>query len=144
MRCEMNLQPWYWRSLPLAQRTGSEVFAALFRSDSHPEAIATLLESPYPTPKDYAQLARYSICAGAPRFIDGQPQLWTPPVGKILPFLEQLLQRGQADKGDKETKRLGVIPNLQFPHSPPPLLPDSRLPTPYHSPAVGWVGWDMI
>ncbi|MDJ0524237.1 MAG: anthranilate synthase component I, partial [Microcystis sp. M53600_WE12] len=35
---------WHWRSLPLHQRTGSEVFACLFSQD----AIATLLESPYP------------------------------------------------------------------------------------------------
>ena len=118
--------PWYWRSLPLEQRTGSEVFAALFRPDSHPEAIATLLESPYPTPADRSQLARYSICAGAPRIINGQPQLWTPPVGEILPFLQQLLQRG--------TKEQFTIHNSQLSHSP--------LPTPHSLPFTGgWLGW---
>lgn len=35
------LQPWYWRSLPLENRTGSQVFAALFLKQG---AIATLLE----------------------------------------------------------------------------------------------------
>ncbi|HAA28356.1 MAG TPA: hypothetical protein DCE56_12565, partial [Cyanobacteria bacterium UBA8553] len=53
-----KLQPWYWRSLPLEHRTGSEVFDCLFRQTSAlslpdvPWAIATLLESPYPTPPD--------------------------------------------------------------------------------------------
>ncbi|HAG84282.1 MAG TPA: anthranilate synthase component I, partial [Cyanobacteria bacterium UBA11162] len=80
--------PWYWRSLKLENRTGSEVFEKLFR---HPGKIATLLESPYPTPQDQPQLSRYSICAGIPRIRQGHPQIWTPPVGKILPFLRYLI-----------------------------------------------------
>ncbi len=91
-KLKTQIKPWYWRSLPLAGRTGCTVFAALFRLDSQLGAIATLLESPYPKPPDQPQLARYSICAGAPRVVDGCPQMWTPPVGEILPFLEQLLQ----------------------------------------------------
>jgi para-aminobenzoate synthetase component 1 len=67
---------WHWRSLPLNQRTGSEVFACLFSQD----AIATLLESPYPS----NSLSRYSLCAGFPR------QFWTPTLGEILPFLRDL------------------------------------------------------
>lgn len=67
----------HWRSLPLDGRTGSDVFAALFLH----EPIATLLESPADSP-----LARFSICAGAPRF----RQIWTPQIGQILPFLQQL------------------------------------------------------
>jgi hypothetical protein len=47
-----DLQPWYWRSLPLEDRTGSQIFDCLFR---HTGAIATLLESPYPTPKERAE-----------------------------------------------------------------------------------------
>lgn len=100
------IQPWDWRSLPLAERTGSQVFAALFHqptTQGDPStAIATLLESPYPlvNPGASSSLqqaqARYSICAGAPRTVDGQLQLWTPEVGSILPFLGQLLQRDRS------------------------------------------------
>ncbi|TRU39620.1 MAG: anthranilate synthase component I [Microcystis aeruginosa Ma_MB_F_20061100_S20] len=74
---------WHWRSLPLHQRTGSEVFACLFCQD----AIATLLESPYPS----NFLSRYSLCAGSPR------QLWTPALGEILPFLSSLLPQTRCD-----------------------------------------------
>ncbi|WP_341525401.1 anthranilate synthase component I [Nostoc sp. UHCC 0302] len=102
---------WYWRSLPLENRTGSEVFAALFRSKT-PQGIATLLESPYPTPIDHPQLSRYSICAGAPRIVGGVPQMWIPPIGQILPFLEKLLKKN------------------------PPLSPSSSLPF-----TGGWLGW---
>ncbi|MDJ0737048.1 MAG: chorismate-binding protein [Nostocaceae cyanobacterium] len=86
------IQPWYWRSLPLEKRTGSDIFAALFLDNSGSK-IATLLESPYPAPKDNPQLSRYSICAGNPRYVDGHPQMWTPPLGEVLPFLEELTQR---------------------------------------------------
>jgi para-aminobenzoate synthetase component I len=81
------MQPWYWRSLPLEHRTGSDIFTALFRE----EAIATLLESPYPISSDQPQLAQYSICTGAPRTVNGTLQIKTPPIGKVLPFLNQLL-----------------------------------------------------
>jgi para-aminobenzoate synthetase component 1 len=91
------LQTWHWRSLPLEHRTGSEVFAALFLK---PNAIATLLESPYPTPSETSHLARYSICAGSPRILDGIPQMWTPAVGEIFPFLGQLLQRSKEGKSN--------------------------------------------
>ncbi|NET31525.1 MAG: anthranilate synthase component I [Cyanothece sp. SIO1E1] len=104
------LKPWRWRSLPLAHRTGSDIFAALFlvakatsaqTSDRQTKGIATLLESPYPTvcpQAQAAQTARYSICAGAPRWIEGRPQMWTPPIGEILPFLNQLLCRSAGGK----------------------------------------------
>ncbi len=90
-----ELQPWYWRKLPLKGRSGSNVFACLFISNSSNE-IATLLESPYPNNRENPQLARYSICAGNPRIIDDVPQLWTPNVGSVLPFLQKLLKK-QAD-----------------------------------------------
>jgi para-aminobenzoate synthetase component 1 len=80
--------PWHWRSLSLKNRTGTEVFELLFGRE---DKIATLLESPFPTPIDRPQLSRYSICAGSPRQLDGQTQLWTPSVGTILPFLRSLL-----------------------------------------------------
>jgi para-aminobenzoate synthetase component 1 len=85
----MTLSPWYWRSLPLEKRTGSEVFEKLFLDRG---AIATLLESPFSEGENSSKLARYSICAGSPRLINGKPRLWTPSVGKILPFLRNLIQ----------------------------------------------------
>ncbi|MBD1822630.1 anthranilate synthase component I [Cyanobacteria bacterium FACHB-DQ100] len=79
------LLPWVWRSIPLHQRTGSEVFAALFLQDK----IAALLESPSPASPDYPQLGRFSICAGQPR----AARVWTPAIGEILPFLNQLIEQ---------------------------------------------------
>jgi para-aminobenzoate synthetase component 1 len=81
------LQPWYWQSYPLQQRTGSDIFQQLFLNDE----ISVLLESPYP-PGEQPNLARYSICAGSPRQIAGESQHWTPPVGEILSFLNSRLQ----------------------------------------------------
>ncbi|MGV0028986.1 anthranilate synthase component I [Phormidesmis priestleyi] len=107
-----SILPWHWRSLPLNQRSGSDIFTALFLTNE----IATLLESPYPSSPDYPQLGRYSICAGAPRVVDGELQLWTPPVGEILPFLQQLLDR-------------------------PSELTDSELP--FTGGWLGWLGYDL-
>ena len=84
-----SLKPWHWRSLPLKNRTGSEIFAALFID----EAIATLLESPNTTDSAKSHLTRYSICAGFPRIVEGKPRLWTPATGEILPFLRSLLKQ---------------------------------------------------
>ncbi len=89
---------YFWQPLPLEQRTGSDIFAALFQPqtiESGIAGIATLLESPYPRspdslPSQANVLARYSICAGSPRIVNGQPQLWTPIKGQVIPFLEQL------------------------------------------------------
>lgn len=93
------LQPWYVRSRPLNQQTGSQIFQALYgqppqlaTNKGHCETwetIATLLESPYPLPRETPQsrIARHSICAGPPRCQDGQPLLWTPAVGEILAML---------------------------------------------------------
>ncbi|MBD2560324.1 MULTISPECIES: anthranilate synthase component I [Nostoc] len=111
---------WYWRSLPLEKRTGSEVFAALFRPTAAP-GIATLIESPYPTPIDHPQLSRYSICAGAPRIVDGIPQMWTPEVGEVFPFLEKLLQPGVGQDERDEVVFSSPAPNLPF--------------------TGGWLGW---
>ena len=83
------LKPWYWRSLPLNKRTGSQIFTALFSQ----EPIATLLESPDTADLEQPQLSRYSICAGAPRTIENQPRLWTPATGEILPFLRSRLKQ---------------------------------------------------
>ncbi|MEA5601826.1 anthranilate synthase component I [Nostoc sp. UHCC 0252] len=129
------IKPWYWRSLPLEKRTGSEIFAALFRP-TNPSGIATLLESPYPTPIDHPQLSRYSICAGAPRLVNGIPQMWTPEVGEVFPFLEKLLQQevGQ-DEGDE------VVFSPPSPPAPP-ASPASPASPPPHLPFTGgWLGW---
>ncbi len=77
--------PWHWRSIPLKDHTGSAVFAALFLDES----IATLLESPTPV----TALARYSICAGAPRIINEQTRCWTPANGEIFSWLTQLINQ---------------------------------------------------
>ncbi len=73
-------------SLPLLNRTGSEIFDRLFRD----EEISTLLESPV-TNAEKSVLTRYSICAGAPQIIDRQQQIFTPEIGKILDCLRELL-----------------------------------------------------
>jgi para-aminobenzoate synthetase component I len=108
-------QGWHWRSCALDRRTGSQIFAALFCG----EPIATLLESPYPTASDYPQLARYSICAGGPRVIDGQSQQWTPTVGEILPMLRSLVGRSQPD------------------------LTNAPVDLPFVGGWLGWLGYDL-
>ncbi|MDZ8055177.1 MAG: anthranilate synthase component I [Aulosira sp. ZfuVER01] len=130
-------QGWYWRSLPLEHRTGSEVFAALFRPTTA-SGIATLLESTYPTPTDHPQLHRYSICAGAPRIVDGVSQMWTPVLGKVFPFLEELLIRGQ---GDTETRRHGD--NYLSASARHSLSPSSASHLPFTGGWLGWLGYDV-
>jgi para-aminobenzoate synthetase component 1 len=118
---------WYWRSLSLENRTGSEIFSALFHPKTTP-GIATLLESPYPTPTNQPQLSRYSICAGAPRIVNGVPQMWTPKLGGVLPFLDDLLHsRGQISNSP---------PSPPTPSSPPPHLP-------FTGGWLGWLGYDV-
>jgi para-aminobenzoate synthetase component I len=126
--------PWYWRSLPLAGRTGTQVFEALFLnpqvpSDSPERAISTLLESPYPTPTPIPE-SRYSLCAGAPRWIDNRPQLWTPSIGEILPGLRQLLQRPKPDPAQ-------FIPALT------PTEATHYATLPFTGGWLGWLGYDL-
>lgn len=45
-------------------------------------------------------MTRYSICAGAPQPIDGQPQIFTPPIGNILDCLRSLLASGDSAETD--------------------------------------------
>lgn len=61
---------------------------------------------------------RYSICAGAPRSVDGRSLLWTPPVGEILPLLDSLLQCSSALEQD--------VP-----------------PLPFTGGWLGWLGYDL-
>ncbi|WP_138504317.1 anthranilate synthase component I [Nostoc sp. PA-18-2419] len=149
------MKAWYWRSLPLKKRTGSEVFTALFGPTTG-TGIATLLESPYPTPIEHPQLSRYSICAGAPRLVDGVPQMWTPKLGQVFPFLEQLL-----DEGDKEMRRWGdekdegdegvwgkrgerFLPHPPIPPTPPTLpMPNAPPHLPFSGGWLGWLGYDV-
>ncbi|PAX59411.1 anthranilate synthase component I [Brunnivagina elsteri] len=115
---------WYWRSQPLNHRTGSDIFATLFNDPN--SDIATLLESPYPIPHDNPQLARYSICAGKPRVINTELQMWIPPVGEILPFLQNLLRRQNEDK---------IQNKINLSSSP------SHLP--FIGGWLGWLGYDL-
>lgn len=121
--------PWFWRSLPLEGRTGSQIFAALFaiaeaEGPGEPSIhnIATLLESPYPTPTPNPH-ARYSICAGAPRIVENRPRLWIPPIGEILPFLHHLLECSKQTPQPKE-------------------LPEGES-LPFTGGWLGWLGYDL-
>ena len=122
----------FWRSLPLCQRTGSDIFEALFQSrpisfdPSEFERIATLLESPYPLlpdslPEQAIAMARYSICAGAPRRADGTLQLWTPGEGEVLPLFRQMEQLRQNAAPATTVEGTVVDKNLPF--------------------TGGWLGW---
>ena len=91
-------EQYFWQRQPLRERTGSDIFAALFQPEIEKpgsEAIATLLESPYPLPPDSlpeqaTEMARYSICAGSPRVVADVPQLQTPGLGLIRALLRQM------------------------------------------------------
>ncbi|NER32540.1 MAG: anthranilate synthase component I [Oscillatoria sp. SIO1A7] len=128
------IKPWYWRKLPLANRTGSQVFSKLFlcrnssgknagnnydNGFSNSSGIATLLESP--SPSNF--LARYSICAGSPRTEGDRQLLWTPGIGEILPFLRDRLQSQRAIAKSNQSD-----------------IPD-RLP--FTGGWLGWLGYDL-
>jgi para-aminobenzoate synthetase component I len=103
------MEPWHWRSIPLQHRSGADVLAALFQT----EPIHTLLESPAASP-----IARYSICAGAPRIIDGRQQLWTPGMGDIFPQLRRLLA-------------VAI-----------PIVPSELIDLPFTGGWLGWLGYE--
>ncbi|MEM7063581.1 MAG: anthranilate synthase component I [Cyanobacteria bacterium P01_B01_bin.77] len=115
-RSEQRLQTRYWHRLDLQNRSGADVFEALFDAS----AIATLLESPDRVDGAPNDLIRYSLCAGAPQQLNNQPQLFTPCIGEILPTLDQLVRGGKS----------GVV------------APGSSVAPPEHLPFLGgWLGW---
>ncbi|MEM1368223.1 MAG: anthranilate synthase component I [Cyanobacteria bacterium P01_H01_bin.15] len=99
-----SLQPWFWQTLPLDGRSGSEVFEQLFSTS----AISVLLESPYPNPEDQPQ-ARYSICAGPPRNTANRPHIWTPALGDIFPCLGSRLASGSSLRGEGVPSQLPFV-----------------------------------
>lgn len=133
------LRPWYVRVCPLQQKTGSAIFQALYGQpaedarakgwDGGWQAIATLLESPYPLPTDTPQsrLARYSICAGRPRCQGDRPQLWTPATGKILPTLAERMATPRAE-------------HMLLEETGQPL---SQPLEPFAGGWLGWLGYDL-
>ena len=126
------LKPWHWRSLPLNNRTGSQIFAALFSE----EPIATLLESPSTADVEQPQLSRYSICAGSPRTIKNQQRLWTPATGEILPFLRSRLDAvaygaNPQDRAASLTSTVAHGANPQVAHLP------------FTGGWLGWLGYDL-
>ena len=70
---------------------------------------------------DRTPLARYSICAGSPRVVDGCLQIWTPPIGKIFTFLEQPPQPNSLENK----------PCNDYPHE-----------LPFTGGWLGWLGYD--
>lgn len=105
---------WVWRSQPLGKRTGSDIFLQLFRDH---DSSAVLLESP--SFSDQPQLCRYSICAGNPRQLNGQWQVWTPAVGQILSCLRQMQERCRAE------------------------IPPEVSHLPFTGGYLGWLGYDL-
>jgi para-aminobenzoate synthetase component I len=133
------MEPWYWRSLPLAERTASTVFLAfrnvaqaleLDQKQLASSALATLLESPYPLPPIHPQLNRYSLCAIGPRILRGQPLVWTPALGEILPCLQNRLNSAQS-----------TVLNQRLCHPQSEIPPDPTLP--FTGGWLGWLGYDL-
>lgn len=125
-------QPWWVRSRPLNHHTGTDIFQRLYGHHLQPppslETLAVLLESPYPLPErsqPHAAHSRYSICAGPPRIIAGEPQIWTPPLGEILSTLAQRLQSGS------QRQLLGAESDL------------AEQTLPFTGGWLGWLGYDL-
>jgi para-aminobenzoate synthetase component I len=107
-----NLLPWFWRSLPLEGRSGSDVFEALFQH----LPIAVLLESPVSSKLTVSPNSRFSLCAGSPRQQGEHQRLWTPAIGQVLATLSNRLEESRQ--------------------------PVSSLTGPDHLPFLGgWLGW---
>ena len=108
----------FWQQMPLHHRSGSAVFEALFQPQSQLDGcagIATLLESPYPLPPDSlpeaaTEMARFSICAGPPRTVEGRSQLWTPRIGAVLPMFRAMGQTLRHDLPDADRNGKEELP----------------------------------
>ncbi|TVQ11828.1 MAG: anthranilate synthase component I [Leptolyngbya sp. DLM2.Bin27] len=128
----MSQQQQGWvRSQPLANRTGSDIFHALYgdllRQFPTPATLVALLESPSPLPvaaQPHARHSRYSICAGPPRQVHHRPQVWTPALGSILPMLAERLAAGDRFQllGDEA---------------------DAAAALPFTGGWLGWLGYDL-
>lgn len=106
----------YWYRLDLENRSGADVFEALFSASP----IATLLESPDHVDGAPRDLIRYSLCAGGAQQNQEQIQLFTPPVGEILSTLDTLLNAQDQQQCAENSS----------------VIPPSYLPF-----IGGWLGW---
>jgi para-aminobenzoate synthetase component 1 len=84
---------YFWRSYPLNELTGSEIFASLFNK-KYP--ITTLLESPCFPLETQNKLCRYSLASGT-FYNKNNPNIITPKVGQIFPKLRELLDKNKPD-----------------------------------------------
>ena len=111
----MTVAPWWVRSQPLNQRSGSDIFAALYSTAQ----TAVLLESPSHI---NSPISRYSICGGPPRNHHGQLRQWTPTVGQVLSTLKQFPRMAPPLKGNGAAEA-------------------SKLP--FAGGWLGWLGYDV-
>jgi para-aminobenzoate synthetase component 1 len=126
-------QPWHIRRLPLQERTGADVFQALYghhlQHPPTPEHTVALFESPYPLPtvaQAHHRHSRYSLCGGPPRRCNnGDLKLWTPDIGDILPTLAAQLT---------EANQLGLVG---------PEAPEAEENLPFVGGWLGWLGYDL-
>ncbi len=125
------IKPWYWRSLPLENRTGSHIFASLFyQNDS---GIATLLESPYPNKSDRTpiDLIRALFPGGT---ITGCPKVRCMEIIEELEPLRRNLFYGSCGYA-----RLARKPRLKY-LDPHPLANSLIPPIPQHRLGTSWCG----
>ncbi|MEM6448794.1 MAG: anthranilate synthase component I [Cyanobacteria bacterium P01_D01_bin.105] len=129
----------FWRQLPLQERTGSAIFEALFQPQTQRDGYAgikTLLESPYPLPSDSlpltaTEMARFSICAGSPRTVNGCPQLWTPPIGEVLPLFQNMGQHLKQTLNKRDAQKIESDD-----------ADANRAELPFTGGWLGWLGYD--
>lgn len=98
-------------------------------------AIATLLESPasHPQQPHLSPLARFSICAGAPRQLQGSPLLWTPAIGQILPMLRSRLASAASLRASYQSSE----------HSQANVCASQPTHLPFVGGWLGWLGYDL-
>ncbi|MFN5856408.1 MAG: anthranilate synthase component I [Pseudanabaenaceae cyanobacterium] len=110
--------------------SGAAIWEALF----HQDLITVLLESPV-LPQNHpefglqSKLARYSIAAGSPQTNHQTNQLWTPPVGEILPCLKQLQEQSKFNLAQQLRNSDQDISEIQH--------------LPFIGGYLGWLGYDL-